>query len=222
MTRATSSRPGHCTPRAGLHSRARPRLRGRAYTSARSCEIGVTDDFSDPRPRESLSVEKRDATVTEIVRENDAIPAAVQARESRYESIRSESSEDSTIGNPVVSGAERDDGGEDLRRWVTQPRPGPRWQRSGSSSTESTSSSPSSPTLSPSRQDEEREAIAGGRSSWTTRTSSAVGGVSSRFSSRGSFTRLSRAAFGWNPRWSRIIARTETVSGPSVFVVPRP
>jgi len=40
---------------------------------------------------------------------------------------------------------------------------------------------------------------------------SALGGLTSRFSSRGSFTRGSRAGFGWIPWWSRIIASTLVV-----------
>lgn len=77
----------------------------------------MADELSDPRPRESLSVEKGDATVTEIVRgKRRDPPRRCRPRDRGPEAVGSEALEDGTIGYAIVPRAERDDRGENVRR----------------------------------------------------------------------------------------------------------
>ena len=84
-------------------------------------KVGVSDELPDPSPGEPLSVEERDAAVTEIVRrERCDSSRATGARDRGPEALLREAAEDDALRDAIVSRAERDDSREDLREELTE------------------------------------------------------------------------------------------------------
>ena len=186
----------------------------RAYSSRGRHEVSVTND-SPIRAQETRRGAERDAPMSQVVRAEYGHAGRPQARASAVRNFAAEPWNTGQLGDAVVVRTSPRRPRKHVRREPTEPaRLDGRSAPAGSRLVDVAPGEPLKLAHPHAGRVEhkQRQAVAGGRRRTTASTCSAVGGWSSRRSSRGNLTvSLSRAGFGWIPAWSSTIASTLTV-----------